>query len=83
MKEVGIDMSAQKPKILTPEAVLGRDDHHGCGGTCPVMPGKQYLEWQPDDPAGQAWTPCGPSGIRSSSVCVVRSPPWRADVLSL
>ncbi|MFJ5534155.1 arsenate reductase ArsC [Streptomyces sp. NPDC093261] len=55
MKEVGIDISAQKPKILTPEAVQSSDVviTMGCGDTCPVFPGKRYLDWQLDDPAGQ------------------------------
>ncbi|MFJ8363164.1 arsenate reductase ArsC [Streptomyces sp. NPDC093984] len=55
MKEVGIDISAQKPKILTTEAVQSSDVviTMGCGDTCPVFPGKRYLDWQLDDPAGQ------------------------------
>ncbi|MDH6581874.1 arsenate reductase [Streptomyces sp. SAI-133] len=55
MKEVGIDISAQRPKILTAEAVQASDVviTMGCGGTCPVFPGKRYLDWQLDDPAGQ------------------------------
>ncbi|MFF4402943.1 arsenate reductase ArsC [Streptomyces sp. NPDC001480] len=55
MKEVGIDISAQQPKILTTEAVQASDVviTMGCGDTCPVFPGKRYLDWQLDDPAGQ------------------------------
>ncbi|MDH6521769.1 arsenate reductase [Streptomyces sp. SAI-135] len=55
MKEVGIDISAQRPKILTAEAVQASDVviTMGCGGTCPVFPCKRYLDWQLDDPAGQ------------------------------
>ncbi|GGR08318.1 arsenate reductase ArsC [Streptomyces pilosus] len=55
MKEVGIDISAQQPKILTVEAVQSSDVviTMGCGDTCPVFPGKRYLDWQLDDPAGQ------------------------------
>jgi arsenate reductase (thioredoxin) len=55
MKEVGIDISAQQPKILTTEAVQSSDVviTMGCGDTCPVFPGKRYLDWQLDDPAGQ------------------------------
>ncbi|MDH6554060.1 protein-tyrosine-phosphatase [Streptomyces sp. SAI-117] len=55
MKEVGIDISAQRPKILTAEAVQASDVviTMGCGDTCPVFPGKRYLDWQLDDPAGQ------------------------------
>jgi arsenate reductase (thioredoxin) len=55
MKEVGIDISAQTPKILTTKAVQASDVviTMGCGDTCPVFPGKRYLDWQLDDPAGQ------------------------------
>jgi arsenate reductase len=55
MKEVGIDMSAEIPKILTVEAVQASDVciTMGCGDACPVFPGKRYLDWQLDDPAGQ------------------------------
>ncbi|MCX4410071.1 MULTISPECIES: arsenate reductase ArsC [unclassified Streptomyces] len=55
MKERGIDISAETPKILTTEAVLASDVviTMGCGDTCPVFPGKRYLHWQLDDPAGQ------------------------------
>ncbi|MFJ3770027.1 arsenate reductase ArsC [Streptomyces sp. NPDC090082] len=56
MAEAGIDLAAQTPKILTPEAVQASDVviTMGCGDTCPVFPGKRYLDWQLDDPAGQA-----------------------------
>ncbi|MEU7060186.1 arsenate reductase ArsC [Streptomyces sp. NPDC046197] len=55
MKESGIDISAETPKILTTEAVQSSDVviTMGCGDTCPVFPGKRYLDWQLDDPAGQ------------------------------
>ena len=55
MAEVGIDISAEKPKILTVDAVKESDVciTMGCGDTCPVFPGKRYLDWQLDDPAGQ------------------------------
>ncbi|MFE7211137.1 arsenate reductase ArsC [Streptomyces sp. NPDC001698] len=55
MKEVGVDISAQKPKVLTTEAVRSSDVviTMGCGDACPVFPGKRYLDWQLDDPAGQ------------------------------
>jgi protein-tyrosine-phosphatase len=55
MREVGIDMSAEVPKILTVEAVKESDVciTMGCGDTCPVFPGKRYLDWTLDDPAGQ------------------------------
>ncbi|MFJ9341984.1 arsenate reductase ArsC [Streptomyces sp. NPDC101733] len=55
MHEVGIDMSAETPKVLTVEAVQASDVviTMGCGDTCPVFPGKTYLDWRLDDPAGQ------------------------------
>ncbi|MGW1166316.1 arsenate reductase ArsC [Streptomyces sp. NPDC002550] len=55
MREEGIDISAETPKILTVEAVQASDVviTMGCGDTCPVFPGKTYLDWTLDDPAGQ------------------------------
>ena len=55
MKEEGIDLSAQRPKILTDEAVESSDVviTMGCGDVCPLYPGKRYLDWKLDDPAGQ------------------------------
>lgn len=54
MREVGIDISAETPKLLTGDAVQASDVcvTMGCGDTCPVFPGKRYLDWQLDDPAG-------------------------------
>lgn len=55
MKEVGIDVSAEIPKVLTVEAVQASDVciTMGCGDACPVFPGKRYLDWTLEDPAGQ------------------------------
>jgi arsenate reductase len=55
MKEVGIDISAETPKILTIDAVKASDVciTMGCGDACPVFPGKRYLDWTLEDPAGQ------------------------------
>lgn len=55
MAEEGIDISAEKPKILTPEAVAVSDVviTMGCGDTCPYFPGTRYLDWTLEDPAGQ------------------------------
>jgi arsenate reductase len=55
MSEAGIDISAEIPKILTVDAVKASDVciTMGCGDTCPVFPGKRYLDWVLDDPAGQ------------------------------
>ncbi|RMI32155.1 arsenate reductase ArsC [Nocardia stercoris] len=55
MSEVGIDLSAEHPKILTVDAVQTSDVviTMGCGDACPYVPGKQYLDWKLDDPAGR------------------------------
>ncbi|MFJ8546018.1 arsenate reductase ArsC [Streptomyces sp. NPDC093586] len=55
MREAGIDISAQVPKRLTVDAVEDSDVcvTMGCGDTCPVLPGKRYLDWRLDDPAGR------------------------------
>lgn len=55
MLEEGIDIAAEKPKILTDEAVQASDVviTMGCGDTCPFYPGKRYEDWTLDDPAGQ------------------------------
>jgi len=55
MAEEGIDISDQEPKVLSDEAVLASDYviTMGCGDACPYFPGKTYLDWVLDDPAGQ------------------------------
>ena len=55
MAEEGIDISVNFPKKLTDEAVKDSDYviTMGCGDTCPFFPGKTYLDWPLDDPAGQ------------------------------
>ncbi|MGW8847761.1 arsenate reductase ArsC [Streptomyces xiamenensis] len=55
MAEVGIDLSSETPKVLTTDAVQASDVviTMGCGDTCPVFPGKKYLDWLLEDPAGQ------------------------------
>ncbi|GHF75735.1 arsenate reductase [Streptomyces mashuensis] len=55
LAEVGINISAETPKVLTTEAVQASDVviTMGCGDACPYFPGKQYLDWQLEDPAGQ------------------------------
>ncbi|MET9377363.1 arsenate reductase ArsC [Streptomyces sp. NPDC002992] len=55
MREVGVDISDQKPKVLTTEAVQASDYviTMGCGDACPIFPGKTYLDWALEDPAGQ------------------------------
>ena len=55
MAEVGIDISDQRPKVLTTDAVEASDVviTMGCGDACPVYPGKRYLDWDVADPAGR------------------------------
>jgi arsenate reductase len=55
MAEVGLDLSREFPKPLTDDAVRAADVviTMGCGDACPVYPGKRYLNWELDDPAGQ------------------------------
>jgi len=55
MQEVGIDISKNTPKVLTPQAVQESDAviTMGCGDACPFYPGKRYEDWVLDDPAGQ------------------------------
>ena len=55
MAEVGIDITAEQPKVLTPEAVQASDAviTMGCGDACPFYPGKRYEDWVLEDPAGQ------------------------------
>jgi len=55
MAEIGLDISREFPKKLTTDAVEAADVviTMGCGDACPVFPGKRYLDWELDDPAGQ------------------------------
>lgn len=55
MREEGIDITAEHPKILTTEAVQDSDVviTMGCGDACPFFPGKRYEDWKLEDPAGQ------------------------------
>ena len=55
MAEIGIDITAATPKVLTPESVETSDVviTMGCGDTCPYFPGVSYRDWKLDDPAGQ------------------------------
>ena len=55
MAEVGVDITAEQPKVLTTDAVQASDVviTMGCGDACPIFPGKRYEDWQLDDPAGQ------------------------------
>jgi arsenate reductase len=55
MREVGIDLAREYPKRIADEVVREADVviTMGCGDACPVYPGKQYEDWELDDPAGQ------------------------------
>ena len=54
MAEVGIDIAGQRPRSWSEEAIRAADVvvTMGCGDTCPVFPGKRYLDWQLPDPSG-------------------------------
>lgn len=54
MAEVGIDISSEFPKPWTDEVVRAADVivTMGCGDSCPIFPGKRYLDWEVGDPAG-------------------------------
>jgi arsenate reductase len=56
MAELGIDISRERPHPWTDEIVKASDIviTMGCGDECPVFPGKEYLDWDLDDPAGQS-----------------------------
>ena len=55
MREIGVDLAHELPKLLTPDAVRAADVviTMGCGDACPVFPGKRYLDWKLDDPKGR------------------------------
>ncbi len=56
MAEVGIDITAQRPKKLTDDMARRADVivTMGCGDACPVYPGKRYVDWAVPDPAGKS-----------------------------
>jgi arsenate reductase (thioredoxin) len=56
MAEIGIDVSKERPKLLTDDAVRDADAvvTMGCGDACPIYPGKRYLDWDLTDPAGKS-----------------------------
>ena len=55
MAEVGIDITDQRPKVLTTDAIEASDViiTMGCGDACPIFPGKRYEDWAMTDPAGK------------------------------
>ena len=54
MREIGIDLSGAKPRLLTDELAKSADVivTMGCGDACPYFPGKRYLDWDLPDPKG-------------------------------
>jgi arsenate reductase (thioredoxin) len=56
MTEIGLDLSAERPKPLTTDAVEAATVviTMGCGDACPIYPGKRYLDWDVPDPAGKS-----------------------------
>jgi arsenate reductase len=55
MREVGIDLARERPKLLSAETVASSDVAitMGCGDACPVLPGVRYEDWELADPAGK------------------------------
>jgi arsenate reductase len=54
MRELGVDLSGRTPRQLEPDADAAWADvvvTMGCGDVCPVLPGKEYVDWQLEDPA--------------------------------
>jgi protein-tyrosine-phosphatase len=56
MAEVGIDITGFQPRRWTDDGIRSADlvVTMGCGDDCPVIPGRRYLDWELDDPAGRA-----------------------------
>ena len=56
MREAGLDVSSARPQRLTPELAGSAQwlITMGCGDACPVYPGKRYVDWELDDPAGKS-----------------------------
>jgi len=55
MAERGIDITSHRPRAWTDETLAAADVvvTMGCGDACPVLPGKRYIDWEIDDPAGE------------------------------
>jgi protein-tyrosine-phosphatase len=58
MEEIGIDISAERPKKLEDGMVRESDVviTMGCGDACPIYPGKRYEDWDLEDPTGKDLT---------------------------
>ena len=55
MSEIGLDIGREFPKPITDGYVRAADVviTMGCGDACPFYPGKRYLDWELEDPAGK------------------------------
>ena len=55
MRELGIDLSARRPRRLSTELAQAADVvvTMGCGDACPYIPGKRYIDWELEDPKGR------------------------------
>ncbi len=55
MQELGIDLSDRRPQLLSRELAEQADVvvTMGCGDACPFVPGKRYVDWELEDPAGR------------------------------
>ena len=55
MAEIGLELIDAVPKKLTDDAVKASEVviTMGCGDVCPIYPGKRYLDWELEDPAGK------------------------------
>ena len=73
MAELGVDVTAAAPKILTADAVQSSDVviTMGCGDACPYFPGVSYRDWKLRDPAGQPLATV--RGIREDIAILVRA----------
>ena len=73
MAEVGVDISRERPKLLSDDAVQSADVviTMGCGDACPFFPGRRYLDWELEDPAGRPLTEV--RGIRDEIDARVRA----------
>lgn len=56
MDEIGIDLSQERPRAWSTEDIRSADVvvTMGCGDTCPIFPGRRYLDWEIDDPSGRS-----------------------------
>jgi len=56
MAEWDVDLTGQRPTALTDAMVQNADVivTMGCGDSCPVYPGKRYVDWDLPEPAGRS-----------------------------